>query len=64
MELQFEDIEKSYKDKKVLKGISVTMGTGVYGVRVIAKSRPADNAVQAVPNLEDAYLYIFNFRWQ
>lgn len=32
MELQFEEIEKSYKDKKVLKGISVTMGTGVYGL--------------------------------
>ncbi len=32
MELQFEKIEKSYKDKKVLKGISVTMGTGVYGL--------------------------------
>ena len=32
MELQFENIEKSYKDKKVLKGISVTMGTGVYGL--------------------------------
>ena len=30
-------------------------------VRVIAESRPADDAVQAVPNLEDAYLYIFNF---
>lgn len=32
MQLQFEDIEKSYQDKKVLKGISVTMGTGVYGL--------------------------------
>ncbi len=32
MELQFEGIEKSYKGKKVLKGISVTMGTGVYGL--------------------------------
>lgn len=32
MELQFEDIEKSYTDKKILKGISVTMGTGVYGL--------------------------------
>ena len=32
MEVQFENIEKSYKDKKVLKGISVTMGTGVYGL--------------------------------
>ena len=31
MELQFEKIEKSYKDKKVLKGISVTMGTGFMG---------------------------------
>ena len=32
MKLQFEQITKSYKDKKVLKGISVTMGTGVYGL--------------------------------
>lgn len=32
MELQFENIEKSYQDKKVLKGISTTMGTGVYGL--------------------------------
>lgn len=32
MELQFENIEKSYKDKKVLKGISITMETGVYGL--------------------------------
>ncbi len=32
MELQFEKIEKSYQDKKVLKDISVTMGTGVYGL--------------------------------
>lgn len=30
-------------------------------VRVIAESKPAGNAVQTVPNLEDAYLYIFNF---
>ncbi len=32
MEVQFENIQKSYKDKKVLKGICVTMGTGVYGL--------------------------------
>jgi ABC-2 type transport system ATP-binding protein len=32
MKLQFEQIIKNYKDKKVLKGISVTMGTGVYGL--------------------------------
>lgn len=32
IKLQFEQITKNYKDKKVLKGISVTMGTGVYGL--------------------------------
>lgn len=32
MELKFEQVSKNYKDKKVLKGISVTMGTGVYGL--------------------------------
>lgn len=32
MELQFEQIAKNFKDKKVLKGISLTMGTGVYGL--------------------------------
>lgn len=32
MELQFENVTKNYKGKKVLKGISLTMGTGVYGL--------------------------------
>lgn len=32
MELNFENITKSYKNKQVLKGISLTMGTGVYGL--------------------------------
>ncbi len=32
MELRLEQIAKNYKDKKVLKGISLTMGTGVYGL--------------------------------
>lgn len=32
MELKFENITKSYKNKQVLKGISLTMGTGVYGL--------------------------------
>ncbi len=32
MELQFENIIKNYKGKKILKGISLTMGTGVYGL--------------------------------
>lgn len=32
MELQLLDITKNYKDQNVLKGISLTMGTGVYGL--------------------------------
>lgn len=32
MELQFEQVTKNYKDKKVLKGISLTMRSGVYGL--------------------------------
>lgn len=32
MELQFENISKSYKNKQVLKGISLTMWAGVYGL--------------------------------
>lgn len=32
MELQLEAVTKNYKSKQVLKGISLTMGTGVYGL--------------------------------
>lgn len=32
IELKFERVSKNYKDKKVLKDISVTMSTGVYGL--------------------------------
>lgn len=32
MELKFEQVSKNYKDKKVLKDISVKMSTGVYGL--------------------------------
>ncbi len=32
MELQLEAVTKSYKNKQVLKGISLTMGAGVYGL--------------------------------
>ncbi len=32
MELQLEAVTKSYKSKQVLKGISLTMGAGVYGL--------------------------------
>ncbi len=30
-------------------------------VRIIEDAKPASNAVQAVPTLEDAYLYLFNY---
>ena len=32
MELKLEAVTKSYKNKQVLKGISLTMGAGVYGL--------------------------------
>ncbi|MEW9111543.1 MAG: hypothetical protein AB2374_19525 [Cytobacillus gottheilii] len=32
MKLQFEQVSKSFKDKKVLKDISVIMESGVYGL--------------------------------
>ena len=32
MELRLEAVTKNYKSKQVLKGISLTMGTGVYGL--------------------------------
>ena len=30
-------------------------------VRIISDTQPAPDAVQAVPTLEDAYLYLFNY---
>ena len=32
MELQLEAVTKSYKSKQVLKGMSLTLGAGVYGL--------------------------------
>lgn len=32
MELQLEAVTKNYKSRQVLKGISLTMGAGVYGL--------------------------------
>jgi ABC-2 type transport system ATP-binding protein len=34
---------------------------GEMEVRVIDEKKPSDDAVPAAPNLEDAYLYIFNY---
>lgn len=58
VEMPAEDLVE-YQKQAVISNVAAK--DGVMEVRVIAKSRPADNAVQAVPNLEDAYLYIFNF---
>ena len=52
----------AYQKQAVISNVAAK--EGLMEVRVIAESRPADSAVQAVPNLEDAYLYIFNFRGQ
>lgn len=51
-----------YQKRAVISNVAAK--DGLMEVRVVAESRPADNAVQAVPNLEDAYLYIFNSRGQ
>jgi hypothetical protein len=40
---------------------NVIPSDGMMEVRVIDKKKPADGAVPAAPNLEDAYLYIFNY---
>ncbi len=51
-----------YQKQAVISNVAAK--DGLMEVRVIAESKPADNAVRTVPNLEDAYLYIFNFRGQ
>ena len=58
MDMSAEELVE-YQKQAVIS--NVVAKDGLMEVRVIAKSRPADSAVQAVPNLEDAYLYIFNF---
>lgn len=61
MEMSAEELVE-YQKQAVISNVAAK--DGLMEVRVIAESRPADNAVQAVPNLEDAYLYIFNFHGQ
>ncbi len=58
VEMAAEEVVE-YQKQAVISNVAAK--EGLMQVRVIAESRPADNAVQAVPNLEDAYLYIFNF---
>ncbi len=61
MEMPAEELVE-YQKQAVISNVAAK--DGLMEVRVIAESRPADNAVQTVPSLEDAYLYIFNFRGQ
>ena len=48
-----------YQNQAVIS--NVVAKDGLMEVRVISETKPAYNAVQAVPDMEDAYLYIFNF---
>ena len=48
-----------YQNQAVIS--NVIAKDGLMEVRVIDESKPAREAVQAVPTLEDAYLYIFNY---
>ncbi len=61
MEMPAKDLVE-YQKQAVIS--NVTAKDGLMEVRVIANSKPGDNAAAAVPNLEDAYLYIFNFHGQ
>ena len=58
VEMSAEELVE-YQKQVVISNVATK--DGFMEVRVIAESRPADNAVQAVPSLEDAYLYIFHF---
>lgn len=48
-----------YQNRAVISNVRAKDGN--MEVRVIEEKKPADNAVQAMPTLEDAYLYIFNY---
>jgi ABC-2 type transport system ATP-binding protein len=49
----------TYQNNAVISNV-IPRGTGME-VRVIDEQKPNGDAVPAVPNLEDAYLYIFNY---
>ena len=48
-----------YQNRAVISNVRAKDGR--MEVRIIADTRPAPDAVQAVPTLEDAYLYLFNY---
>lgn len=48
-----------YQNRAVISNVRAK--DGCMEVRVIADTQPVPDAVQAVPALEDAYLYLFNY---
>lgn len=49
----------SYQNQAVISNVRAK--GGCMEVRIIEDSKPSSDAVQAVPTLEDAYLYLFNY---
>ncbi len=58
MEMPAEELIE-YQKRAVISNVSAK--NSLMEVRVIDDTKPAGHAVQAEPNLEDAYLYIFNY---
>lgn len=48
-----------YQNQAVISNVRAKDGR--MEVRIISDTQPAPDAVQAVPTLEDAYLYLFNY---
>lgn len=49
----------NYQNRAVISNVKVR--DDCMQVRIIDEERPASDAVQAIPTLEDAYLYLFNY---
>lgn len=49
----------NYQNQAVISNVKVR--DDCMQVRIIDEERPASDAVQAIPTLEDAYLYLFNY---
>ena len=49
----------AYQNQAVISNVRAK--DGCMEVRIISDTKPAPDAVQAVPTLEDAYLYLFNY---
>lgn len=49
----------NYQNQAVISNVRAKDGR--MEVRIIAETKPVGDAVQAIPTLEDAYLYLFNY---